>query len=615
MHSDLRGALRLAGVYIFIGALWIYGTDRLLHLLVSNIDVMVLMQSLKGLLFTLVSGALVFITCYKGLNYRRRSLARIEQSNRLLDMVQQHSAMGTWSLNQDFHWSPAALKLLGRDAHDQQASLAHLLTWLHPAERGAVQRAVQALLDDHTELNVCARLMQHAQQQPIWVHLRGEASADGSIHGTLQDISLQKRDEAALHESEMRFRQLFEQTPRIAVQGYDRENRVIFWNEASTQLYGYNVNDVMGRRMEELIVPPLQRRKMSTANNLWQLNGSAISAGEIQLQRKDGGLVWVHSSQLVIRNRLDQLEKYHIDIDLTEQKKMHEELQISENRYRSLVDHLADAIFIVNNHNLLTFVNPAWEHVTGHRIVESLGSPLHRFIPELGQMPLRQQLDDLRSGAETSLRLECQLLNDQGQVRQIELQLNRSEPDGCLHGSLHDVQERYLTQHLQQARNSVMDKLLGQQPLEKILHGITHNLERLQPQMRVSIMLLDSQGCLFIGAAPSLPQSYCQAIDGIRASTGIGSCGHAASTGEMVIAEDISTHPNWANYRELAFSAGLQACWSLPFKDERGKVLGTFAVYYPHPTKPSDADIQLVTEFTRLAGLAVQTCGRTERAN
>ena len=50
----------------------------------------------------------------------------------------------------------------------------------------------------------------------------------------------------------------------------------------------------------------------------------------------------------------------------------------------------------------------------------------------------------------------------------------------------------------------------------------------------------------------------------------------------------------------------LRACWSLPFKDDSNRVLGTFGIYYHHCASPSNEDIALVTEFTRLAGLAVQ---------
>lgn len=611
MRPDVKGPLRLAGVYILFGTLWILGSDYLLRVLAIDSAQVAELQTAKGLLFIVLSTGLIFFVSYRDRQKQRQLLEEITHNSRLLQQTQRNAALGSWEYQNAFHWSEEALSLFGRDRDSQQCSVEHLLSWLYPAERPAVQRALQALLQAHTPMMVSARLLQPQQQQATWLMLRGEVDEHGRILGTVQNISAQKRDESALRESERRFRQLFEQTPRIAVQGYDRERRVIYWNQASTQLYGYAVHEVMGRRLEDLIVPPQARSKAANAINLWQLGGPPIPAAEVQLQRKNGSLVWVFSSHLMLRNSLDQLELYCVDIDLTEYKKMDSELQVSENRYRSLVEHLGDAIFITDADAQLSFLNPAWEHISGYPIHESLGSPLQRFIPELAQEPLNQQLQALRSGKLANLRLECQLLTSSGQARRVELQLNMSLPEQIMNGCLHDVHERYQTQQLQQARNAVLDELLGLHPLRSILSGISHRLESLQPQMRVSIMLLDEQQRLRVGAAPSLPQSYCQAIDGIEAALEIGSCGHAAASGEMVIAEDLSQHPYWRDYQAIALAAGLHACWSLPFKDDDGEVLGTFGIYYPQPTRPSAADIALVTEFTRLAGLAVQFSATT----
>ena len=49
---------------------------------------------------------------------------------------------------------------------------------------------------------------------------------------------------------------------------------------------------------------------------------------------------------------------------------------------------------------------------------------------------------------------------------------------------------------------------------------------------------------------------------------------------------------------------------ALPYWDD-GEVLGTFGIYYRTVKLPTDDDIALVTEFTRLAGLAVQFSAAT----
>ena len=391
MRPDLQGPLRLAGVYSLFSALWIFGSDYLLHTLVRDSELVAELQTGKGLLFILLSTGLIFFVSLRDRQAQRQLLEALTHNSRVLQQAQRNAGLGSWEYRNGFHWSEEALCLFGRTVDSQQCSSEQLLSWLHPAERCAVQRALRGLLESRNTMMVSARLLQPQQQQATWLMLRGEVDEQGRVLGTVQNISAQKRDESALRESEQRFRQLFEQTPRIAVQGYNRERRVIYWNQASTQLYGYSLQDAMGKRLEELIVPPPQRGQVINAINTWLLGGPAISAGEIQLQRKDGRKVWVYSSHTMLRNSRNQLELYCVDIDLSEQKTIHGELQDSETRYRELVDTLSDVIVLTDADAHLLFLNPAWEAVSGYRMHESLGKQLPQFLVDEDAARLRAQ--------------------------------------------------------------------------------------------------------------------------------------------------------------------------------------------------------------------------------
>src|SRR3990167_6492642 len=606
MRSDLTVPLRLAGAYILFSSIWILASDSLLLAVVNYSVLSSQLQTVKGMLFVLLSSLLIFYLNRRDRRAQRELLDALTSNTRLLQQTQRNAALGSWEYDGRLHWSPEALQLLGRDPGSECSSAEQLLSWLYPAERPALQRALQALFERHQPMAISARLHQPQQQQITWLMLRGEADANGQILGTVQDISSQKRDESALRESEQRFRQLFEQTPRIAVQGYDRERRVIYWNQASTQLYGYSLQEAIGKRLEDLIIPPTSRTQVAAAIQSWLLGGPAIPAAELRLQRKDGSQVWVYSSHSLLRNSRDQLELYCIDIDLSEQKQVYGELLASEERFRELVEQLSDVIFLADAHGHLTFHNPAWEKLSGYLSDESLGRPLTQFLDDEVGRKLAKQISALARGEETNLRSEYRLLTRNGQMRRIELQLSRSQPGNSLRGFLRDIHERFQTQELQNARNAVLDELLARRPLPHILDNISRRLQGLNPHMLVSIMLLDPQQRLHLGAAPSLPESYCKAIEGLQAAPEVGSCGHAACNGDLVIAEDLSQHPFWRDFRELTSAAGLRACWSLPFKDDSNRVLGTFGIYYHHCASPSDEDIALVTEFPRLAGLAVQ---------
>ena len=121
-----------------------------------------------------------------------------------------------------------------------------------------------------------------------------------------------------------------------------------------------------------------------------------------------------------------------------------------------------------------------------------------------------------------------------------------------------------------------------------------------------SILLLSADKTrLEHGGAPSLPAAYNEAINGIEIGAGVGSCGTAAATGVPVYVADIDSDPLWRDFRDLALSHGLRACWSTPIIDQNTDVLGTFAMYYPQPREPSPRDLELVDLITRAAALII----------
>ena len=150
----------------------------------------------------------------------------------------------------------------------------------------------------------------------------------------------------------------------------------------------------------------------------------------------------------------------------------------------------------------------------------------------------------------------------------------------------------------------------GQNTLEPMLDSLIRVIEHQSPSMRCSVLLLDADGVtLRHGAAPRLPDQYCQAIDGLRIGPGVGSCGTAAYTCEPAIVTDIATHEYWAPFKHLALPVGLRACWSTPIIGSDGTCLGTFAMYYDEPREPSPADLELIETASRLA------CAIIEREN
>lgn len=174
-------------------------------------------------------------------------------------------------------------------------------------------------------------------------------------------------------------------------------------------------------------------------------------------------------------------------------------------------------------------------------------------------------------------------------------------------GAWTDITATRRAEQLRAARTAVLDGVVSSQPLPVVLDMIARSLEDLVPEMRVSILLLDANSRrLHVGAAPRLPDFYNAAVEGLAIGEGRGSCGTAAFRGGRVIVEDIAQHPYWRGFEKVTARAGVRACWSVPFKDPGGQVLGTFASYHATPHVPDQDELDLVEEFSRITGLAVQ---------
>ena len=145
--------------------------------------------------------------------------------------------------------------------------------------------------------------------------------------------------------------------------------------------------------------------------------------------------------------------------------------------------------------------------------------------------------------------------------------------------------------------------------LKELLDTLTAAIEKIEPGTICTVMLVDDEGARFLvkSVGPSLPQAYLAATDGLEIGPLAGACGAAAFLNETVIIEDIATHPNFAVAKDFVMSYGLHSCWSVPIRNSRKQVLGTFAMYHKQPAKPRPRELKLVEAAAELAGNAIES--------
>ncbi|AYQ27666.1 MULTISPECIES: PAS domain S-box protein [unclassified Polaromonas] len=175
-----------------------------------------------------------------------------------------------------------------------------------------------------------------------------------------------------------------------------------------------------------------------------------------------------------------------------------------------------------------------------------------------------------------------------------------------------DITELKTAENFALAQEQVLALIAGSAPLRQSLDAVVRLIEKSSPDSLCSILLLQGDK-LHLGAAPSLPDSYNEAIEGLQIGEGVGACGTAAVRNALVVVEDTQVDPLMQDYRALMRTHGLRACWSTPVVSTDGEVLATFAIYRTYPCRPQAGDLELIAIAARLAGIALQRA-RAEEA-
>jgi PAS domain S-box-containing protein len=143
----------------------------------------------------------------------------------------------------------------------------------------------------------------------------------------------------------------------------------------------------------------------------------------------------------------------------------------------------------------------------------------------------------------------------------------------------HDVAESRRATGLQAAQNHVLEMIASGAPLPRVLDELVRGVEAQAGGLRCTVLLFDaSTGTLRHGAAPSLPDTFNRAVDGLPIGLNRNAGTSASFLHDAVLLDDIRTDARWSALHAAALDAGLQAIWSTPILDAGGRLLGTFAV-------------------------------------
>jgi two-component system cell cycle sensor histidine kinase PleC len=126
---------------------------------------------------------------------------------------------------------------------------------------------------------------------------------------------------------EMKFLDFIDNVPDVAVQGFDLDGKVHYWNLASEKMYGYTKAEVMGQKISDLIISAEHVDNFESVIAYMQRDRNYKQACEASFLAKDGRKLPVFSSYSAVPVSDEKLEVFSMEIDLTERKRMEQDLK------------------------------------------------------------------------------------------------------------------------------------------------------------------------------------------------------------------------------------------------------------------------------------------------
>lgn len=282
-------------------------------------------------------------------------------------------------------------------------------------------------------------------------------------------------------------------------------------------------------------------------------------------------------------------------------------LQQDYDHYTGYFERNTDSILVHNEDGNLIDANTEACRVLGYTKEELLQMNITQL--EVGLKIFTSQNDGISMLRESGLILHRNFRKKDGITFPVEIHYRSFEKNGkpFYECTIKDVTERNLLRIRERNRAQILEQLAGDIDIFTIMRSIVQSIEEEDATSICTILLYDKEtNTLGSGVGPGMPDFYNEAIDGILVGEGIGSCGSAAFTKQLVCVDNIGTHPYWVAFKELAFRAGVQSCWSQPILSSTNEMVGTFAIYHREPRTPDEIDLQRIAYAARFANLAIE---------
>ncbi|MDQ3138421.1 MAG: PAS domain S-box protein [Gemmatimonadota bacterium] len=167
---------------------------------------------------------------------------------------------------------------------------------------------------------------------------------------------------------------------RDAVIYTDVDHRILYWNAAASDVYGYTAAEMLGRTPAALYPDVSAVRQASDQE---EIAPGVDTTGVRRARRKDGSEAWVEVETTAVSNELGRpIGFVAISRNISDRLARETAARTSEGRFRALAETASDGIVAIDTASTILFANAGVGRIFGYPADELLGTDLTRLMPD-----------------------------------------------------------------------------------------------------------------------------------------------------------------------------------------------------------------------------------------
>lgn len=263
-----------------------------------------------------------------------------------------------------------------------------------------------------------------------------------------KDITEYKKLEFSLKESEAKYRDLFEYAEDI-MYTIDNQGFIRTINKSGVKSLGGDKEEIIGTHISKWLTP----ESLNASMNILQEQMAGESKEEtvlIEVITKDGTLKWGESKTRILKDGGTITGVHGIVRDITEKKKLEQELKESEAKYRDLFDNAQDAMYVLNKEAIVLKMNRIGLEILECPTEEVIGKSILKWLTPESIKIIEERMKKRLAGEPLNRIDEIEIICKNGEHRWIDIKTRPIIENGKLieiHGIGRDITENKKLRH------------------------------------------------------------------------------------------------------------------------------------------------------------------------